>query len=562
MNHITNTLKISIVSTLVVLSLLIPCGRAQQLEQWPTMILYNGRVLTMNNDLQIAGALALRGDQIQAVGSSPEILKLGGPGTRQIDLEGKTVIPGFTDSHFHLLSSGMAFQKLQLTSAGNISELVDIIAGAAQTTPKGQWIVASRNWTLGQLEENRLPTRQELDRATTGHPVWVPRGGHRGIANSLALQLAGLTPTSQAPAGGEIGKDENGELTGFLLDTAQTPVRRILPQATHQDRLQAIISMQGRLNAAGITSVILGSAFPDEIKLLQEIRDAGQLTLRVTARMRVRTMEDYNAIEAMPRTGFGDSWLRVGTIKMGIDGGSDGNMFTEPYVNRPDFYGIQVTPTETLRQVVLEGHRQGWGFSFHCNGDRAFDVLLPILEEANREKAINGLRWTIEHGRYPRSDQVERLMALGVWFSVQANPYWLSSVHIAGFGLPRASYGNPLRQLIDSGIRLASGSDHGIYFPPLLHMYVYVTRQTRDSGVLGIEHAISAGEALSLVTKNPPHLTFEESVKGTIEPGKLADLAVLASDPLEVPPSAIKDVSVVATLVGGRVVSGDLNSVD
>lgn len=558
MNPAKKTLKTSILSVLVVFSMLISSSWAQRLNNWPDMILYNGQVLTMDDDFRTVDALALRNDQIQAVGSSSEILKLSGSNTRQIDLKGKTVIPGFTDSHFHLLSSGLAFQQLQLTSASNIAELVDIIAQAAQNIPKGNWIVASRNWTLGQLEENRLPTRQELDQATTKHPVWVPRGGHRGVANSLALQLAGLTKMSQAPPGGEIGKDEHGELTGFLLDTAQNPIRKIIPQPTHQDRLQAIISMQNRLNAAGITSVILGAAFPNEIKLLQEIREAGKLTLRITARMRVRTVEGYDAIKAMPRSGFGDSWLKIGTIKMGIDGGSDGNMFTEPYVNRPDFYGIQVTPTETLRQVVLEGNRQGWNFSFHCNGDRAFDVLLPILEEANKEKVITDRRWTIEHGRYPRSDHIQSLKSLGVLFSVQANPYWLSSVHIAGFGLQRASYGNPLRQLIDSGIQVASGSDHGIYFPPLLHMYVYVTRQTRDSGVLGMKHAISAQEALSLVTKNPPYLTFEESIKGTIEPGKLADLAILSSGPLEVSPSAIKDIEVVATLVGGQVISGNL----
>ena len=558
MNPVKKTLKTSILSVLVVFSMLISSSWAQRLNNWPDMILYNGQVLTMDDDFRTVDALALRNDQIQAVGSSSEILKLSGSNTRQIDLKGKTVIPGFTDSHFHLLSSGLAFQQLQLTSASNIAELVDIIAQAAQNTPKGNWIVASRNWTLGQLEENRLPTRQELDQATTKHPVWVPRGGHRGVANSLALQLAGLTKMSQAPPGGEIGKDEHGELTGFLLDTAQNPIRKIIPQPTHQDRLQAIISMQNRLNAAGITSVILGAAFPNEIKLLQEIREAGKLTLRITARMRVRTVEGYDAIKAMPRSGFGDSWLKIGTIKMGIDGGSDGNMFTEPYVNRPNFYGIQVTPTETLRQVVLEGNRQGWNFSFHCNGDRAFDVLLPILEEANKEKVITDRRWTIEHGRYPRSDHIQSLKSLGVLFSVQANPYWLSSVHIAGFGLQRASYGNPLRQLIDSGIQVASGSDHGIYFPPLLHMYVYVTRQTRDSGVLGMKHAISAQEALSLVTKNPPYLTFEESIKGTIEPGKLADLAILSSGPLEVSPSAIKDIEVVATLVGGQVISGNL----
>ncbi len=532
--------------------------RAQEVATSPTIILYNGRVLTLDQDFRIASAIAVRNDRIQAVGSSEEILKLGGAKTQKVDLKGKTLIPGFTDSHFHLVSSALALQKLQLTSAGNIKELVDIIAQAAKSIPKGRWVVASRNWTLGQLKENRLPTRQELDQATTDHPVWVPRGSHRGVANTLALKLAGITKETKASPGGEIGKDESGELDGLLLDTAQIPLQQLLPEPTHGDMTQAVVMMQRELNGAGVTSIFLGGASADDIKLLQDLRDAGQLTVRVAARIRVRTRDDYRTIQAMPRTGFGDSWLRIGTLKMGIDGGSDGTLFSEPFVNRPDFYGIQVTPTETLRQVVLQGNRDGWNFSFHCNGDKAFDVLLPILEEANAERTLVSRRWTIEHGRYPRAAQIQRLKALGMWFSVQANPYWLSSVHIVGFGLERASYGNPLRNLIDAGISLAGGSDHGIYFSPLLHMWWYVTRQTRDSGILGIEHAITAKEALIIATRNPPYLTFEETLKGTLEPNKFADLVVLNSDPLQVSPSAIKDIKVLGTMVGGRMVYGTL----
>ncbi len=531
-------------------------SRDRQLETLPTMILYNGRVVTLDEDFQITSAVAILGERIQAVGSSEEILKLAGPNTQEIDLQGKALLPGFTDSHFHLVSSGLGLQKLQLTSARSITELLDIIAQAKKSIPKGEWIVASGNWTLGQLKENRLPTREELDQVTTDHPVWVPRGGHRGVANTLALKLAGVTRNTKVPPGGEIGKDENGELNGLLLDSAQAPMRRVLPQPSREDKVQGVLMMQHELNAAGITSIYEAGASPDDIKLLQGVRDAGQLTLRVAARIRVRDMDGYNTIRAMPRTGFGDSWLRIGSIKMGIDGGSDGNLFTQPYVNRPDFYGIQTIPTETLRQVVLQGNRDGWRFSFHCNGDKAFDILLAILEEANTERTIVGRRWTIEHGRYPRADQIQRLKALGMWISIQANPYWLSSVHIEGFGLQRASYGNPLHELIEAGIPLAGGSDHGVFFSPLLHMWWYVTRQTRDSGVLGIEHAITPKEALMIATKNPPYLTFEEHLKGTIEPNKFADLVVLETDPQELSPSAIKDIQVVATIVGGKLVYG------
>lgn len=529
-------------------------SKDRQLETVPTMILYNGRVVTLDEDFQITSAVAIWGERIQAVGSSEEILKLTGPNTQEIDLQGKALLPGFTDSHFHLVSSGLRLQKLQLTSARSITELLDIIAQAKKSIPEGEWIVVSGSWTLGQLKENRLPTREELDQVTTDHPVWVPRGGHRGVANTLALKLAGVTKNTKVPPGGEIGKNENGELNGLLLDSAQAPMRRILPQPSREDRVQAVLMMQDKLHAAGITSIYDAGASPDDIKLLQGVRDAGQLTLRVAARIRVRDIEGYHTIRAMPRTGFGDSWLRIGSIKMGIDGGSDGNLFTKPYVNRPDFYGIQTIPTETLRQVVLQGNRDGWRFSFHCNGDKAFDLLLAILEEANTERTIVGRRWTIEHGRYPRADQIQRLKALGMWISIQANPYWLSSVHIEGFGLQRASYGNPLRELIDDGIPLAGGSDHGVFFSPLLHMWWYVTRQTRDSGVLGIEHAITPKEALMIAIKNPPYLTFEEHLKGTIEPHKFADLVVLETDPQELSPSAIKDIQVVATIVGGKLV--------
>ncbi len=526
-------------------------------ESPPTMILYDGRVVTLDSDSQIVSAVAVRDDRIQAVGSSEEILKLGGPDTTKIDLKGRVLLPGFSDSHFHLVSSGLSQQKLQLTSASSIAELVSILAKTAKSVPKGEWIVASGTWTLGQLKENRLPTRLELDQATTEHPVWVPRGGHRGVANTLALKLAGVTKETEVSGGGEFGKDEKGELNGLLLDAAQGPLRRILPQSTQEDSVQGVLEMQRQLNAAGITSIYDAGTSPQNLKLLQDLRDAGQLTVRVAARIRVRDMDGYNTIRAMPRSGFGDSWLRIGSIKMGIDGGSDGTLFTQPYVNRPDFKGVQTTPTETVRRVVLQGNRDGWNFSFHCNGDQAFDILLAILEEADAERTLVGRRWTIEHGRYPRADQIQRLKALGMWFSIQAQPYWLSSVHIEGFGLKRASYGNPLPELMDAGISLAGGSDHGVFFSPLLHIWWYVTRQTRDSGVLGIEHAITSKDALILATKNPPYLTFEESLKGTIEPNKFADLVVLEADPQEVSPSDIRDIKVIATIVGGRLVYDD-----
>jgi predicted amidohydrolase YtcJ len=524
----------------------------------PTQILYNGTVLTMDEAFTTAEAVAIRNDRIYAVGSSKEMLALAGPETTKTDLAGKVVLPGFTDSHFHLVSAALANAEVQLTSARTIDELVGIIAGVAKTTPKGEWIVPSGGWTLGQLKENRLPTREELDRATTEHPVWVPRGGHRGVANSLALKLAGVTKDTKVPEGGVIGRDSRGELDGLIMDKAQSFIDPLLPKPTHEKTVKAVLKMLEELHAAGITSIYDGAAAPEDLRLLQELRDAGQLTMRTAMRIRVPDEKFYDTIKAMPRSGFGDSMLRIGAIKMVVDGGSDGNLFTEPYEGKPDFYGIQITPTETLRKVILQGNLDGWQFSFHCNGDKAFDILLGIMEEANKQKSIVGRRWTIEHGRYPRADQIPRIKALGLWMSTQANPYWLSSVHIENFGLKRAASANPLPTLFKAGIPVAGGSDHGEFFAPLLHMWWYVTRKTRDSGVLGIEHAISPREALLLHTRNPPYLTFEEASKGTIEPDKLADFTVLQDNPLKIPPDGIKDIKVVAAIVGGRIVHGKL----
>ncbi len=533
-------------------------GCACLAAQTQRTLFYGGRVLTMDREYRTAEALIVEEGKIQAVGSTKDLLKAAGPGAARFDLKGRVVVPGFTDSHFHFVTMALESEDIPLTSAKSIAELVALIAAAAQSTPKGEWIIASGNWTLGQLKENRLPTRLEIDQATSDHPVWIPRGDHRGVANSLALKRAGITPATPAPPGGAIDKDRNGELTGRLVDSAQTVMRQAIPKATYAQTAKALAKMQSRLHAVGITTIYDGATTPEDIHAIQQFRDDGQLTLRVAFRPRVKDFAGYQVIGAMPRSGFGDSHLQMGPLKIIVDGGSDGNLFTRPYENRPDYYGVQVTATEEIRKVVLQGNRDGWRFSFHCNGDKAFDILLPILEEANAEKSIVGRRWTIEHGRYPRPDQLPRLKALGLWVSVQANPYWLSSVHIEGFGRERAAYGDPLREFLDAGIPLASGSDHGVYFNPLLHVWWYVTRMTRDSGVLGIEHAITAREALTLATRNPPFLMFEESRKGTIEPGMLADFTVLESDPLNVPPMSIKDIRVLATLVGGRIVFGSL----
>jgi predicted amidohydrolase YtcJ len=292
-----------------------------------------------------------------------------------------------------------------------------------------------------------------------------------------------------------------------------------------------------------------------EWQTMEQLKKSGQLKIRIAARIRPRDVNDFAKINAALSPETGDVWLRTGPIKVTLDGGSTGALFTRPYAIKPDFHGVQVTSTEVLKEISELANQNNWRMSVHCNGDKAFDILLDTWEAINKKKSIVGKRWTVEHGKNIRPEQIRRVKALGLLVTIQAAPYVKGETYMTNFGRETAEQSSPTRDYLKSGIILAGGSDW-LTNPlnPFLHMYFAVARKTKAGNPLGQNQALTPAEALAMHTKFAAYVTFEENSKGTLAPGKFADLAVLSHDPLKIDTEQIKDIKVLMTLVGGEIV--------
>ncbi len=531
-----------------------PAVRAQA----PDLILHNGNIITLDDKLATASAVAIQGEKISTLGASEQVLKLAGPKTKIIDLKKRTVVPGLIDTHIHIISGGLGMKKVQLAEATSIAELLDIIAGHIRDNqvPAGEWVVASSDWYVNQLKENRFPTRWELDQVAPQNPVFLPRGAHQSASNSLALKLGGITKESSSPAGGEIVKDpKTGDPDGSLVDTAQEPIKKLLPKESDKASLEALQRVQELAHSLGITSLVDGGVTLGEWQTMEQLKKSGQLKIRIAARIRPRDVNDFAKINAALSPETGDVWLRTGPIKVTLDGGSTGALFTRAYAIKPDFHGVQVTSTAVLKEISELANQNNWRMSVHCNGDKAFDILLDTWEAINRKKSIVGKRWTVEHGKNIRPEQIRRVKALGLLVTIQAAPYVKGETYMTNFGRETAEQSSPTRDYLKSGIILAGGSDW-LTNPlnPFLHMYFAVARKTKAGNLLGQNQALTPGEALTMHTKYAAYVTLEENSKGTLASGKLADLAVLSHDPLKIATEQIKDIKVLMTLVGGEMV--------
>lgn len=522
------------------------------------IILHKGNIITLEEKSGNVSAVAIKGERILGLGSDGEILKTAGQGTKIIDLEGKTVIPGFNDSHVHIIKSGISMSKVSLGETTSISEVQEAIRSFIQENkiPAGKWVVSSSDWYTNQLKENRFPTRLELDKVSPQNPVFLPRGGHQSASNSVALKLAGISKETPSPKGGEIVKDsQTGEPTGVLIDEAQKAVTDLIPKEGEEESLEALRKVQALAHSFGITSMVDGGATLKEWAILEKFRKSGQMKIRIAARMAAPNKNEFLKINQALTPQTGDQWLKVGPLKMLLDGGSTGTLFTQPYANDPKFYGVQITPTQDLKEVSALASQNDWRVSVHCQGDKAFDILLDAWEEVNGKKSIVGKRWTVEHGKNIRQDQLRRVKDLGLMVTIQAPAYVKGETYIKNFGMERAGRDSPGRDYLNNGIMLAGGSDW-LTNPlnPFIHMYFAVARKTKAGTIMVKEQALTAKEALSMETKYAAYVTYEENLKGTIAPGKLADLAVLSQDPLKASPEDLKNTKVLMTLVGGEIV--------
>ena len=524
----------------------------------PDAILVNGHVVTVDARFSIAQAVAIAGGRFTAVGTDAAIRKLAGPKTTTIDLHGETVIPGLADDHLHDAGGGPG---VDLSRARTMADVLAAVAARVKQVRPGDIIITNSDWHEAQLQEHRLPYRRDLDTVSSANPVVVVRGGHEYILNSAALNKWNITKDTPQQAGGRITRGSDGELNGELIDRAKLLVR--LPPGPALT-IESLVEQHRKLNAAGLTSIRYPGASVEQYRLLQEMERRGILTLRVNQLLRFASAGSAQAMRSAIaasnlKPDEGDEWVRVGGMKLGVDGGFEGGWMREPYAEPwgegGTFRGVNTMKQASYTDVVKELNRLGWRVATHAVGDAAIDEVLEAYEAANAEKSIAGKRWTIEHGFIPQADQFPRMKKLDLVISAQDHLYLAGPSLVNYWGAARAARTTPMRAYLDQGFVVAGGTDSAVVpYPPLWVFYHFITRETISGGVLGADQKISRKEALQVQTINNAYLTFEERTKGSIEPGKLADLVVLPEDILTCPPKHIEQMNVTMTMVSGKIV--------
>ena len=526
----------------------------------PSLVLYNAKVITVDAGFSLAEAVAIDGDRVMAVGTSAQMRAIAGPSTRLIDLKGQALLPGLMDNHLHGAGGGPG---VDLSRARSLADVAAAIAARAQMANPGDVIVSNSDWHEAQLKEQRLPLRDDLDRIAPGHPVILVRGGHEYILNSAALARSTITEKTIEPAGGRITRYADGRLNGELVDAARALVRLPLPPPrTLNDQIAARVADYKRLNAVGLTTVRHPGVSIADYRMLQEIQKRGELTLRLNVLMSNALSLNATAPPLLTSgidKGEGDEWLRVGGVKLAVDGGFEGGLMREPYEEPwgegKTFRGLQTIDTERFVATVRAFNQADWRVATHAVGDAAIDLVLRAYEKANAEQSIVGRRWSIEHAFIGRPDQLPRMKALGVAISAQNHLYLAGPSLVKHWGATRAAITTPVKMYLDAGLPVSSGTDAPVVpYPPLWTIYHFVTRDTITGGVLGAGQRVGRDQAIRMATINNAWLMMEEQDKGSIEPGKLADLIVLNEDPLTCPEQRLRDAQVMMTIVGGKTV--------
>ncbi len=543
-----------------------PAAAQQEDFNAPDLVLINGKVLTLDERSTVTEAVAVREGRILATGSSASIKSLAGARTRVLDVSGKTVIPGLIDTHAHFKAAGLADYVVNMSRAKTVAEALEAIKAFAARKKPGEWIVGGAWHPPSQLAEKRYLTRQEIDSVAPDNPVYLRTVGHFSMANTMALQKAGVDKTTADPSGGSFERDAAGELTGVLVETAIDRVEKAVPPWTEDDEIRQLTIAESVLNSFGITSAVEGATEARDIRTLQKIAASGKATLRTGVMFRPEPPADLTAWEAImsgngASSGFGDDWLKFAGIKIFYDGGMTLKtaLMRDVYPDSHDnYHGIAQQTPERLKQLVSICNRYGWRVGVHVVGDLGIDQVLDALESADKEKSIRDRRFVLIHASLIRPEQMERAHRLGVRIDFQNVFMWDKAATVERFlGRATADRAVPTRTLIAKmGLdSLGAGTDFPVNpINPFLNMYIMVTRKDPNGNVYGASEAISREQALRLYTSAASYYTFEEAQKGTIRPGKLADFVVLSADYMAVPEEQIKDIKADLTLVGGKVV--------
>ena len=526
----------------------------------PDSIFLHGHIITLEPARPTAAALAVLGGRVVAVGEDEEISRLAGPDTRTHDFGGSTVVPGFHDAHCHILLFGLSLVEVNTRSAKGIAEVVEAVAQHARRAAPGGWIRGG-GYNENKLAEGRHPTRADLDPVTPHHPLFLSHvSGHMAVANSLALRAAGVTGDTPDPEGGVIERDEGGAPTGLLKETAQELVKRVLPPYTLAQTEAALAAAGAQMAAEGITSAQdawAGWIAPQEFRAYQDAISEGALPQRVwlmpdVERLAVRDGRFDFAFGL--RSGFGSDRLKLGAIKIFLDGSLIGRTaaLSSPYSNAPETRGLLVKSEETIREQVRIAHEGGWQVAMHAIGDRAIEVGLEAIEAVMGADSAR-YRPRLEHCGVLRPDLIERIRRAGA--VVVTQPQFIAELgdgFLAALGEARLRLTYPLASL--RGVRVALSSDRPVVSgAPLLGIKAAVVRRTSSGARYVPEETVGVEEALRWYTLGGAYSAFEEEELGSLAPGRWADFAVLSGDPLRMPAEELDHIKVVQTVVGGEI---------
>jgi len=531
------------------------------MPQSPDLVFVGGRVHTVNSTNDIAEAVAVSGGRISAVGSNAEVRAGAGPGARVIELNGRSLLPGFHDAHGHFTGVGSSMTAIDCKAPGmqSIRALQEAVRERAASQPPGTWI-RGRGYDQSRLAELRHPTKYDWDAVAPEHPVIFGRTcGHISSVNSKALALAGVTDTTEDPPGGRFDRAD-GQITGVCFETAQNVLQGVAALSREEIRASLIRANQAYL-AAGCTTVhdaggLTGSAFVPA----QDLVAAGEIQVRLYAFTTVNAVNSplMGMLNTGLHTGFGNDRLKLGAFKVMTDGSSSGPTAStrEPYTSNSDDFGILYWSQDELDGLIGRAHRQGFQCTVHAVGDRAIEQTLNAMARAQSEFPREGIRHRIEHCGICPPDLQKRVKAQGIIPAMQPAFFWeFGDGYIANYGQERADTMFPAKSLIDMGVPVAGSSDAPVtHYAPLFGIEQAMTRATNGGQVCGPNERVNLTTAIRMHTINGAHACFDEAKKGSIEAGKFADLVVLGEDIARVPATSVRNIPVAMTVVDGEVV--------
>ncbi len=546
------------------IGLLLPALVSARAQQTPSadFVILHGHVWTVDRGHPQAEAIAIQGSRIAAVGSDAEISRWIGPATKKIDAQGKSVLPGFIDAHVHFSSGGGEISSVHLRDAATPQEFARRIGEHARKLSKGEWMLGG-TWDHELWGGTPLPSHDWIDSQTPATPVFVSRyDGHMALANGLALRLAGITRETKDPPGGTIVRDKEGNPTGLLKDAAMNLVDRVIPPPSDDQLLRMIRAAMAEARRFGVTS-IHDISHTEEVRAYQTLAARGELTLRIYC---ITPLPQCQAPATTGlRAGFGNDWIHLGALKGFADGslGSTTALFEQPYTDAPETSGLpneMMLPEGNMLKMALGADKAGLQLAVHAIGDKANRIMLDVYTEVAKQNGPrDDRRWRIEHAQHLRPEDFARFAQLGVIASAQ--PYhaiddgrWAEK----RIGHERCKTTYAFRTLLGHGVRLAFGSDWTVApINPMLGVYAAVTRATLDgknpNGWFP-EQKLTLPEAIEAYTMGSAYAEFREKEKGSLAPGKLADVVILDTDLFSVAPEKIKDAAVRYTIVGGAIV--------